>query len=138
MNIDRRTTVTLHRPVTSCWAIVSGGRDFKDRAMVERVLDEIRPEVIYTGAARGVDEFARDWANDRGVPYFSCPAQWNQYGKKAGPLRNTWMLRYGRADTLIAFPGGKGTQNMWNQAVTAGISRIRINEDGEIRYQKED
>jgi len=38
------------------------------------------------------------------------PANWNEHGRAAGPIRNQEMA--GAGDILFAFPGGAGTTNM--------------------------
>jgi len=38
--------------------------------------------------------------------------EWDELGKKAGPLRNQRMLDEGKPDLVVAFPGGGGTKDM--------------------------
>ena len=51
------------------------------------------------------------------------PADWNQYGKRAGPLRNQEMAKY--SDVLIAFRykdnPSRGTENMIKTAMEEGL-----------------
>ncbi|WP_197026348.1 hypothetical protein [Polaribacter sp. Hel_I_88] len=49
------------------------------------------------------------------------PAEWNKFGKAAGPVRNKEMAIY--ADALIAFWDGKsrGTKNMIQLAKQNGL-----------------
>lgn len=66
---------------------------------------------------------AAQWAKDRGLPVQEFPANWNLYGKRAGPIRNGQMLEEGKPEMVVAFrgPNSRGTQNMINQAEKAGI-----------------
>jgi hypothetical protein len=50
------------------------------------------------------------------------PADWERYGKRAGPIRNAEMVKAG-ADVVLAFPlpGGRGTQHTIRLAREAGI-----------------
>lgn len=64
---------------------------------------------------------AHVWAFFEGCPVIRMDANWDFYGKKAGPIRNTWMLKYATPDLVIAFPGGGGTADMVAQAEAAGI-----------------
>ncbi len=73
-------------------------------------------------AARGADLLAAAWARSRGIPARPFPADWNRDGKAAGFLRNVRMLREGRPDLVVAFPGGKGTAHMVGLARRAGVA----------------
>lgn len=68
---------------------------------------------------------ARGWAAERTLPYMTFPANWDRFGKAAGPIRNKWMLEYGQPDLVVAFPGGKGTAHMVKIATEAGVA-VRI------------
>lgn len=96
--------------------IISGGRDYTDRAFVFLVLDHVHYHrgitLLIEGGARGVDRFGREWAIDRGVPYHTEPADWDTYPKSAGPIRNRAMLAIEGVDGVIAFPGNRGTTDM--------------------------
>lgn len=60
-----------------------------------------------------------------GVPLVTYPALWKQ-GKKAGPIRNAFMLKDSRPDVLVKFPGGAGTANMVLLAFHAGLRVIEV------------
>lgn len=112
--------------------IIAGPRDFTDKELVWKELDELlilyeRPItediVIFEGGAKGVDCLAHEYAleNDYSVKQF--PADWS-LGKKAGPIRNEQMAK--EADVLIAFyNGSKGTTSMIKLAMQYGL-RIHI------------
>ena len=55
---------------------------------------------------------------------FASP-QWDELGKKAGPLRNQRMLDDGKPDMVVAFPGGGGTKDMVRRAAKAGVAIMR-------------
>jgi hypothetical protein len=105
--------------------LVTGGRDFSDRLLVERTLNSIHLNqeitVLIHGAARGADELAGTWAYENHIIESVFPANWSKYGKSAGPIRNKQMLLEGMPDLVVAFPGGRGTANMVQQARNAGI-----------------
>jgi hypothetical protein len=105
--------------------LVCGGRDFKDRQRLFVVLDQVHSkrgiDIIISGAARGADTLAVDWAKSREIAYQEFPADWDQYGKAAGPIRNRQMLVEGKPDGVIAFPGGNGTADMIRQSKKAGL-----------------
>ena len=84
-------------------------------------LEEIRPLVteVVSGGAKGVDSLGEAWAKKHGIPVKRFPAQWGLHGRRAGPIRNRQMAEY--ADAVVLFPGGRGTTNMHDEAVAAGI-----------------
>lgn len=110
--------------------LVCGGRDFTDSARARSVLDHYHRERPFTllihGAARGADGLAGEWAAAHGVTQQAFPADWNAHGRAAGPIRNTQMLTEGKPDIVIAFPGGRGTENMIGQAERARVPVLRI------------
>lgn len=105
--------------------LVTGGRDYADAGRVFFVLDSAlrafgRQLVIVHGDARGADRLARRWCAARGVPDERHPAPWDRYGRRAGSIRNGWMLDTG-VDLVIAFPGGRGTQDMVVRSRQGGV-----------------
>lgn len=108
--------------------LVCGGRDFFDSAGLSAVLDQMhasRPfKVLIHGAAIGADTLAGEWAKARGVTVEAYPARWDLHGRSAGPIRNRRMLRKGKPDVVIAFPGGDGTADMVRQAKAAGVPGV--------------
>lgn len=87
---------------------------------------------VISGGARGADANAIDWAIINWCPFREFKADWKTHGKKAGILRNIQMLREGRPDLVIAYPGGAGTAHMVKIAKEAGIKVI------EVTYNAED
>ena len=106
--------------------LVCGGRDYNDADKMARILDDMHAvtpfdSLIY-GMARGADDLAKMWATARGIKRLGFPANWEGHGRSAGPIRNKEMIDRGKPDLVIAFPGGRGTQNMIKQARTANVS----------------
>lgn len=100
--------------------LVCGGRSYEDWSVVSKTLKEIGPTILIQGGAPGADRLAHKWADHNGVPVVTYPANWSA-GRKAGPMRNVFMLLDGRPDMVVAFPGGKGTADMVRRATDAGI-----------------
>lgn len=97
--------------------LVCGGRSYKDKEMVFRVLDACHAKrpvalLIHGDCPTGADRFADDWAKARSVKIKSFPADWEKMGRAAGPVRNKQMRDEGRPDGAVAFPGGVGTAGM--------------------------
>jgi hypothetical protein len=108
--------------------LVCGGRDYNDKEVVFGFLDHINEKYyiicVAHGAARGADTLADDWAKAHNILVEAYPADWNKHGKSAGSIRNRQMLVDGKPDVVIAFPGGKGTENMIRQAKHRGVQVI--------------
>lgn len=112
--------------------IIAGSRTFTDTAvldeamkkfMVVRAMPFVRKSTdmrlisleVVSGGAQGVDAMAEDWAKRHaylGVTLKIFPADWDKWGKSAGPRRNLQMGEY--ADELLALWDGesRGTKNM--------------------------
>lgn len=112
--------------------LVCGGRDFRDRLSVVQQLDAIKLDcrhdclTIIQGGATGADELARDWCYARCIPYLNYPANWHRDGRAAGPIRNQRMIDNESPNLVVAFPGGRGTDDMIRRAEMAGIQVIRV------------
>lgn len=87
---------------------------------------------VVCGLANGADLMGMYWANSKGIPVAKFPADWKQYKKAAGPIRNKQMLDY--ADGLIVFiwKGSRGSENMLKQTIKAGKPYFVVR-DGEIQ-----
>jgi hypothetical protein len=90
--------------------------------------------IVVHGAAPGVDTMADLHARTFGYEVRPHPADWNKYHRAAGPIRNTEMLEE-KPDLVLAFhddlSNSKGTKNMVNQAVKAGIPVIHHTSTGQ-------
>lgn len=116
--------------------LVCGGREYADFQRLCSVLDLVLfypnralERVLIHGAARGADTMAGEWAKAhrwKVEPYPVTKAEWDEFGKRAGHMRNTRMLVEGKPDLVIAFPGGAGTGNMITQARKAGVLTIQV------------
>lgn len=100
---------------------VTGGRDYINRVHVFDILDEefsfLHGHALAQGECpTGADKLARDWCEHRGVPCIGIKAQWNHYGKAAGPIRNSWIFQLLPIFKLLAFPGDRGTADCVERA----------------------
>ncbi len=116
--------------------LVCGGRNYDDRDNVFSALDLLHAEhhfdrVIHGGAA-GADFLAHEWASRNKIVVRTFTADWDLYGNRAGPIRNRHMLVEGRPDLVVAFPGGKGTENMCFQAEKHGTPVVRVSKNGGV------
>ena len=110
--------------------IIAGSRTFNDYKKLCKVCDNILQdqnniEIVSGAYYRGADKLGEQYAKEKGYKTTRFPADWNKFGKAAGPKRNHQMADY--AEALIAFWNGKsrGTQNMIQLSRKYGLkSRI--------------
>lgn len=117
--------------------LVTGSRDWTDRKAVwlaifseyvDAEYDSGLFTVVHGDCPTGADLHARqfyEWQS-RYVIEERHPADWDRYGKSAGPRRNQHMVDLG-ADVCLAFPLGesRGTRHCMEAARRAGI-RVKV------------
>lgn len=86
-------------------------RDCLDNLGITHHNPDILSEVI-SGTANGVDKAGEKFANYYHIPLIKFPADWEKYGKGAGPIRNKQMAEYADALLLIWDGESKGSANM--------------------------
>lgn len=108
--------------------LVTGGRYFNLVDEVHRVLNPILMkhgiEELGQGAATGADELSMLWALSNGIPVASFEANWKTFGGRAGHMRNSHMLRVFKPTIGVAFPGDRGTCDMTNKLIAAGVPTL--------------
>lgn len=111
--------------------IVSGDRNGPSRRQAEALENLLRrlPAscIIVNGGAQGVDAAAERIARHLGLACETFKAQWKKFGKPAGAIRNSVMLKSG-ADYVLAFPGptSRGTWDMVSKAKMAGVETLIV------------
>ena len=116
--------------------LVCGGRNYADSDHIHNTLcdlDATRGPIscVIHGAATGADHEGMIWAQMMAeirpaIRHAPFAADWRQFGKAAGPIRNARMLAEGKPDIVLAFPGGRGTRDMTERARAAGVEVIEI------------
>ena len=77
--------------------LIAGSRSITDYEVLEHVinrlpeLDVSKIDCVISGTAAGVDTLGEVWAANNRIPVIRYPADWKQYGKAAGPIRNKQM-----------------------------------------------
>jgi hypothetical protein len=103
--------------------IVAGSRDVNSKIIVHQAIIESEFDIteVISGCARGVDKLGEAIALDDNIPVKQFPANWDEYGRGAGFIRNREMAEY--ADALIAVWDGKskGTKHMIDIARKYGL-----------------
>lgn len=95
--------------------IIAGSRDaWPDDVENAMSACPFRDEIteVISGGAVGADSLGESWARRREISVQFFPADWERYGRAAGPIRNKQMAD--NAEALIAIWDGKsrGTKNM--------------------------
>lgn len=94
--------------------IIAGSRNFQDYDLLCSWMREVQSPIreIVSGCASGADSLGERWAIERSIPLKLFPANWEKYGKAAGPIRNKQMAEY--ADCALVFWSGNsaGSRSM--------------------------
>ncbi len=114
---------------------VVGSRTFTNYKLMKEELSKIDGITeIVSGGAEGADILAERWSKEflkKEAKVFS--AEWNKWGKRAGPMRNKLIWEY--ADQGIAFHNriSKGTADSirWADFFGKKIKIIYFDEQGE-------
>lgn len=118
--------------------LICGSRTFMDEQAIRAVIQGLKAQYypkgtlrIISGAAKGADKIAAHIARENGLEVVEYPAEWDRFGRSAGPRRNSQMLQQEEPDLVIAFanvmPVGHGilltpgTQDMVVKAIRAGV-----------------
>jgi len=72
----------------------------------------LEPTEIVCGMARGADLLGKAWAEHQHIQVKEFPADWEKYGKAAGPIRNKEMALYCDAALVFIWDGSRGSANM--------------------------
>lgn len=110
--------------------VCTGGRDFEDFEMVHHFLDRLQPKVVHVGdCPTGLDHYVREWCEIEGNPVSITVhhANWEKFGKSAGPRRNRAMLEDAGDNAIVfAFRGGRGTASCTLIALELGMTVCEV------------
>ncbi len=107
--------------------VIAGCRDYENyaeaKAFIDFCISRIRKSydiVIVSGCASGADALGERYALENGFKVEKHPADWDTYGRSAGPRRNKQMAEV--SDYVICFWDGesKGTKSMIDYAHKCG------------------
>ena len=91
--------------------------------VMRRLHDLLGPYTAMHGAARGLDTFVGIAAKVLDLPEDPNPANWDLYGKAAGSLRNTAMLKK-KPVVVVAFWHGQSRGTL--DCITKAVNVCRI------------
>lgn len=119
--------------MTSVTVLVCGDRNWSDHKTMFDRLASLSPTTIIEGGCRGADKMAGKWATVAGVNLYEVQAEWDLYGKRAGPIRNRKMLDMG-PDLVLAFhndyENSRGTRDCVEEAKRRGIPTEIVQSQG--------
>lgn len=115
--------------------LICGDRYWADASAIERELlkvivgVDISTITIIHGCASGADCLGGMVAKRLGLKVDEYPADWKQFGRRAGPIRNSQMLNEGKPDLVLAFHPNielsRGTGHMVLISRKAGVE-VRV------------
>lgn len=112
--------------------LICGDRNWKNFNLIDKVLSWL-PEgtKIIEGDCVGADKISGYLAEKRNFEVERCPADWENDGNMAGPIRNTKMLMK-KPDLVIAFHNfieqSKGTKDTIKKASLLKIPYLIVTE----------
>lgn len=112
--------------------VVTGDREWESLETISEAFKwflnhyKVTPEqvMVIEGEARGADKRCRLVAEEMGMNVKALPAEWEKYGRAAGPIRNQSMLDF-HPEVCLAFhddlENSKGTKDMVKRSKKFGI-----------------
>lgn len=110
------------------YVLVCGSRRWQSYSAVMAALVQLAGLIgeftVVEGGAVGADQFASRAARELCLPTpITVPAEWDRYGRAAGPIRNIKMLNMEPAYVLAFWMNGsRGTQH----TITNAVDRYRV------------
>jgi hypothetical protein len=105
--------------------LICGDRHWTERYPIFSLINRLEPDAIIEGCASGADRMAEEIAADFDIVLHHFPAQWQVYGRAAGPIRNQRMLDDGKPDLVVAYHDdiarSRGTKDMLDRARKARL-----------------
>lgn len=104
--------------------IIAGTRTFQDYELLKHEVKKfilenniLRPLSIVSGKATGADSLGEQFAREYNFPIIEMPANWNEYGKRAGPIRNEEMAKISQYCIIFHDGQSKGSLNMKDNCI---------------------
>jgi len=106
--------------------IIAGSRNIKDYEYLLTCLSNIDWDIttVISGTASGADSLGEKFALDAGIPLMRFPADWVNYGRAAGFIRNEEMAEFAEACIVLWDGRSKGSKHMINTAKRLGLKLV--------------
>lgn len=104
--------------------IIAGSRSFNDFATMQEMMETVPWTIsaVLNGTAPGADTMGAKWAkHNQSISVINYPAPWEEFGRRAGMMRNIVMAD--NADALVAIWDGRsrGTAQMIEEATKRNL-----------------
>lgn len=119
--------------------LVCGDRHWKNYKLIRKVLKLYKkryhpiPVKVIDGMASGADSLGHKAARSLKMETRRFKADWDKFGRSAGPIRNRKQLKKGKPHLVIAFHNNlkksKGTKDMLNVAAKAHVPIVLYKEN---------
>ena len=110
------------REITNKVEIFEIIRKYIETSFKVNLLTDISELSIISGMAREIDSVAVKYAKENNIKLLEYPANWKNFGKSAGHIRNLEMAKDGTHLLAIWDGQSKGTKNMIDQMKKMGKS----------------
>lgn len=115
--------------------LITGDRKYNNEELIKETLKNLYESdaIFIHGGATGADTLGAKIATTLGYKVVICKAEWDKYGRAAGPIRNLKMIQLLEPthDIIIAFhedlKNSKGTKNCLVTALKNKIENIYLN-----------
>ena len=115
--------------------LVTGDRNWQDASLIYNALLKGCATSIVHGGARGADILSGNAAYALSITAKVYPAQWDKYGRAAGPIRNRKQFDDEQPDIVYAFhndiSASRGTRDMVEYALSQGCDVLLHSEHGD-------
>lgn len=110
--------------------IVAGSRTVTHWMFVEQAINEFLEEmytdeydqlIIISGTAKGVDRLGERYADEYNEDCHFYPAKWEEFGKRAGFMRNIEMAEVATHCLVICENDSRGALHMFETAKSHGL-----------------
>ena len=113
-------------PIRAVRVLICGSRRYRNAEAIARYVAGLPSgTVVIHGDAPGADSLADQYARQNGLTPEPYPADWDRYGRGAGPVRNKQMLDKGKPTRVAAFvsdpTNSPGTANIVLQSLARGL-----------------
>ena len=112
--------------------LVTGDRNWSNYWKIRKALTNYGATIVVHGAAPGADTVADNAARDLALERRPYPANWKDFGRRAGPIRNRLQFNTEKPDLVLAFRNNleesRGTKDMVDYALSKGAKVILISE----------
>ncbi len=100
---------------------IVGSRSFQGYDLLKKELSSFQISKVVSGGAKGADALAARYAKENNIPLKEFLADWEKFGRSAGPIRNQEIVN--DSQMIIAFWDGKsrGTKSTIDMARKKGL-----------------